>query len=116
MSDPHARDVLNSAATNLGWDRAALETKARCTTSNPPRGTSLSKSNSECSLCLTEFHSTDSPIKTEIDGKTVEIHDFDCTKEKRKRAKRCDECGIYMADPPSRLCPGCQAYKEHTQC
>jgi hypothetical protein len=36
----------------------------------------------ECALCLTEFHSTDSPIKTEIDGKTVEIHDFDCTKEK----------------------------------
>ena len=27
----------------------------------------------------------------------------------------CDECGIYPADAPSRLCPGCAAYKEHTQ-
>ena len=26
----------------------------------------------------------------------------------------CDECGKYPADPPSKLCPGCQAYREHT--
>lgn len=26
----------------------------------------------------------------------------------------CDECGKYPADPPSRLCPGCQAYRDHT--
>lgn len=30
-----------------------------------------------------------------------------------KRPKLCDECGIYRADPPSKLCPGCQAYREH---
>jgi hypothetical protein len=25
----------------------------------------------------------------------------------------CDECGVNLRDPPSKLCPGCQAYKEH---
>jgi hypothetical protein len=25
----------------------------------------------------------------------------------------CEECGNY-ADPPSRLCPGCEAYQAHT--
>jgi rubrerythrin len=25
----------------------------------------------------------------------------------------CTGCGIYQADPPSRLCPGCQAYEDH---
>lgn len=32
-----------------------------------------------------------------------------------KEPKMCDECGVNRADPPSKLCPGCQAYKEHTQ-
>jgi hypothetical protein len=31
----------------------------------------------------------------------------------RLRAKRCIECGTNFADPPSRLCPGCEAYWEH---
>lgn len=25
----------------------------------------------------------------------------------------CDGCGLNRADPPSKLCPGCQAYREH---
>ncbi len=25
----------------------------------------------------------------------------------------CVECEISLADPPSKLCPGCQAYAEH---
>lgn len=25
----------------------------------------------------------------------------------------CEECLDNIADPPSRLCPGCEAYKEH---
>jgi len=25
----------------------------------------------------------------------------------------CSVCGVNRADPPSRLCPGCQAYAEH---
>jgi hypothetical protein len=29
------------------------------------------------------------------------------------RAQRCVECGRYLADPPSRLCPGCEAYQGH---
>jgi hypothetical protein len=32
----------------------------------------------------------------------------------RKRPKRCAECDKEWADPPSRLCPGCQAYRDHT--
>ncbi len=30
------------------------------------------------------------------------------------RPKRCTECGIYRADSPSKLCPGCEAYREDT--
>ena len=26
----------------------------------------------------------------------------------------CEECGVYRADPPSKICVGCQAYREHT--
>lgn len=26
----------------------------------------------------------------------------------------CDECGKYPADLPSKICPGCEAYREHT--
>lgn len=28
--------------------------------------------------------------------------------------KKCVGCGVNYADPPSKLCPGCQAYKDHT--
>ena len=26
---------------------------------------------------------------------------------------RCEGCDINFADPPSKLCPGCQAYRDH---
>lgn len=35
-------------------------------------------------------------------------------KPKRRRRVMCDECGKYPADLPSRICPGCDAYREHT--
>ena len=25
----------------------------------------------------------------------------------------CAECGLFRSDPPSKLCPACQAYQEH---
>ncbi len=25
----------------------------------------------------------------------------------------CEECYVYRSDPPSKLCPGCQAYNDH---
>lgn len=28
--------------------------------------------------------------------------------------RMCEDCGERPADPPSRLCPGCEAYREHT--
>jgi rubrerythrin len=28
---------------------------------------------------------------------------------------KCEECGVNCADPPSRLCPGCEAYQSHQQ-
>jgi hypothetical protein len=37
------------------------------------------------------------------------------TERAPRRARRCVECGINWADPPSALCPGCQAYCEHQQ-
>lgn len=27
----------------------------------------------------------------------------------------CVGCGVNRADPPSKMCPGCQAYREHQQ-
>jgi len=30
------------------------------------------------------------------------------------RRRRCEDCGKNWADPPSKLCPGCEAYREHT--
>ncbi len=26
----------------------------------------------------------------------------------------CEECGVHLADPPRKICPGCDAYREHT--
>lgn len=28
---------------------------------------------------------------------------------------KCIECGTNLADPPSLLCPGCEAYREHVR-
>ena len=32
---------------------------------------------------------------------------------KLARRRRCRGCWVNWADPPSQLCPGCQAYREH---
>lgn len=37
----------------------------------------------------------------------------DADREYRKRAPICESCGVNRSDPPSKLCPGCQAYQEH---
>lgn len=31
----------------------------------------------------------------------------------RRKAGLCEDCGIFHADSPSRVCPGCEAYREH---
>lgn len=33
--------------------------------------------------------------------------------EQKSAPIRCDGCDTGYADPPSKLCPGCQAYREH---
>ena len=33
--------------------------------------------------------------------------------ERQVQRGKCADCGIYPADPPSLLCPGCEAYREH---
>lgn len=33
---------------------------------------------------------------------------------RRSPNRMCTECGKYPADHPSKLCPGCEAYREHT--
>jgi hypothetical protein len=40
------------------------------------------------------------------------VHGWDIRKATRRRV-RCEECRINWADLPSRLCPGCEAYREH---
>ena len=32
----------------------------------------------------------------------------------RSKRRRCADCGTNWADLPSKLCPGCEAYREHT--
>jgi len=32
---------------------------------------------------------------------------------KLSRSPLCEDCGKNRSDPPSKLCPGCQAYCEH---
>jgi len=32
---------------------------------------------------------------------------------KPKRPPVCEGCGKNRSDPPSKLCPGCQAYRDH---
>ncbi len=31
-----------------------------------------------------------------------------------RRPRLCEDCQQNPADPPGRLCPGCEAYREHT--
>jgi hypothetical protein len=38
---------------------------------------------------------------------------YEVPKSYRKRPPICEGCGVNRADPPSKLCPGCQAYQEH---
>lgn len=35
------------------------------------------------------------------------------THEQSTQPKKCEECDVNYADPPSKLCPGCQAYRDH---
>jgi Domain of unknown function (DUF4326) len=37
----------------------------------------------------------------------------DAILRKANAANLCADCGVYPADLPSRLCPGCEAYSEH---
>lgn len=34
-------------------------------------------------------------------------------KEPVKRPPMCEGCGKHRSDPPSKLCVGCQAYRDH---
>lgn len=33
--------------------------------------------------------------------------------DRLRRPPICEGCGKDRADPPSKLCPGCQAYRDH---
>jgi hypothetical protein len=35
-------------------------------------------------------------------------------KKPLRKPPLCKECGKYPADSPSKICAGCQAYREHT--
>jgi hypothetical protein len=36
-------------------------------------------------------------------------------RERFRKPPMCTGCGVHRADPPSELCVGCEAYKEHQQ-
>ena len=38
----------------------------------------------------------------------------DYQKQQQQQPPICEDCGKYPSDPPSKLCPGCEAYKDHT--
>ena len=56
-----------------------------------------------CDECKPEYGGNDQAIAAKVEAKMRE-----------KEPKMCDECGEEYADPPSKLCPGCEAYREHT--
>jgi DnaJ-class molecular chaperone len=37
----------------------------------------------------------------------------ECLGDGRAGPQHCIDCGKYYADPPSKLCPACEAYKAH---
>ena len=62
----------------------------------------------------------DLPIKVmrlivlSVGRKLISMTDYPAKKKKlSEKPKLCEECYVNYADPPSKLCPGCQAYKEH---
>ena len=61
--------------------------------------------------------SGDTPICPECQGIDVgaEMDRVALAQPTAKRPPMCEGCGIYRADPPSKLCPGCQAYRDHTR-
>lgn len=74
---------------------------------------------------LCSFHHTDGGLKAQhvegersfwskrgIDPKAL-AERYAARSPALARAKTCEECGIYLADPPSRICPGCEAYRDH---
>lgn len=32
---------------------------------------------------------------------------------RKNRLRMCEECGVYISVPPSKICSGCEAYREH---
>ena len=55
-----------------------------------------------------------------MNSKNSTTSDDDALKRMRKELfelgpnKLCADCGKNWADYPSKLCPGCEAYREHT--
>ncbi len=45
----------------------------------------------------------------------LRIHQEQQQRRKECMPPRCEECHVNYSDPPSRLCPGCEAYREHTR-
>ena len=58
---------------------------------------------SACDVC----GATDRPTATVV-AYGIETNACD-----KCRGIKCEECGINYADPPSKLCPGCEAYRGH---
>lgn len=52
-------------------------------------------------------------ISESEDGCWVSAWVWVASNEYEPEAQECEGCDTNMADPPSKLCPGCQAYRDH---
>lgn len=48
-----------------------------------------------------------------IKFETKAEHDARVDLALKRIPRKCERCNTYRADPPSRLCQGCEAYREH---
>ena len=57
---------------------------------------------------------TDDKLGGDRPKTTDELDAADEFYESLIKPKLCSDCGLYPADLPSHICPGCEAYREHT--
>lgn len=55
------------------------------------------------------------PLPDTTEMRHLTLHEQHILHAAQKRSLRllCESCGKFTRDPPSHLCPGCEAYQEH---
>jgi hypothetical protein len=55
------------------------------------------------------------PTNFDVDERNFYRAGYHGAKMRDRIVVMCEECGKNPADLPSRICPGCEAYREHQQ-